>query len=337
MKQVNSKLDWVYIAKGIGIILVAIGHFDPADEPVLWRQVRLVIYEFHMPLFFILSGYLFDRAKYTYSALVSRKIKRLLYPFFAITLAFLILKVVAQQLVPIRYPVTIASLGDVVVNPAGSFVPIVWFIQALFLIFLVYPLLKKALRSDYVIMLLAIVANTLLGGYELPVLNKALFNLPFFVFGMVLRDNASAPTSGHRQLMYLAVTLVSFVCLTLSERVFTPLTLAVDISYLFAVLLGIVGALMVVQMSQLIRSSGPSTVRQLLTVVGFYSMSIYLFHTMFESAVRVLFFQLDILPPPPFVILAALAVSAGVFIPLLIEKSILRNTAITRKYLLGLN
>lgn len=48
----SDRLDWVDAAKGVGIILVVAGH--------VWTRgdVRDAIYAFHMPLFFLLSGYL---------------------------------------------------------------------------------------------------------------------------------------------------------------------------------------------------------------------------------------------------------------------------------------
>ncbi|MBB6124362.1 acyltransferase family protein [Sphingobium subterraneum] len=50
---VAKRLDWVDAAKGIGIITVVIAH--------VWTRgpVRDFIYSFHMPLFFLLSGYMF--------------------------------------------------------------------------------------------------------------------------------------------------------------------------------------------------------------------------------------------------------------------------------------
>jgi len=47
----GERLDWLDAAKGLGIILVVIGH--------AWTkgQMRDTIYAFHMPLFFLLAGY----------------------------------------------------------------------------------------------------------------------------------------------------------------------------------------------------------------------------------------------------------------------------------------
>ncbi|MGD9811430.1 MAG: acyltransferase family protein [Sphingobium sp.] len=51
MKAGEERLDWLDAAKGIGIVLVVIGH--------VWTRgsMRDAIYAFHMPLFFLLAGY----------------------------------------------------------------------------------------------------------------------------------------------------------------------------------------------------------------------------------------------------------------------------------------
>jgi fucose 4-O-acetylase-like acetyltransferase len=57
---------WPDIAKGIGILLVVYGHVARGIEkaglpidPVFFKTVDALIYAFHMPLFFFVSGYLF--------------------------------------------------------------------------------------------------------------------------------------------------------------------------------------------------------------------------------------------------------------------------------------
>lgn len=54
----NIPLD---ITKGIGILLVILGHFDSIQDipSGLYTPLRTFIYSFHMPLFFIVSGYLY--------------------------------------------------------------------------------------------------------------------------------------------------------------------------------------------------------------------------------------------------------------------------------------
>lgn len=54
MRQIkdNGRIAWVDIAKGLGIFLVVLGHTYRKNPVQNW------IYSFHMPLFFILSGWL---------------------------------------------------------------------------------------------------------------------------------------------------------------------------------------------------------------------------------------------------------------------------------------
>ena len=57
----KRRLNYLDYAKGIGILLVVLGH-------IYNNSVKLWIYSFHMPLFFIISGYLLEYNK-TYDIL----------------------------------------------------------------------------------------------------------------------------------------------------------------------------------------------------------------------------------------------------------------------------
>jgi len=49
----NKRVDWIDVARGIAILLVIIGHTVPFES-----FTRVIIYSMHMPIFFILSGYI---------------------------------------------------------------------------------------------------------------------------------------------------------------------------------------------------------------------------------------------------------------------------------------
>lgn len=75
----NKWLPEVTIAKGIGIILVVIGHCVPDVF-----RIKQFIYLFHMPLFFFLSGYCFRvNTEEKMTSYVLRKVKSLYFPFVA--------------------------------------------------------------------------------------------------------------------------------------------------------------------------------------------------------------------------------------------------------------
>ena len=57
----GNREHWIDALKGIGIILVVIGHVSLGNNLVKW------IYSFHMPLFFALSGYMLAHTQRNYS------------------------------------------------------------------------------------------------------------------------------------------------------------------------------------------------------------------------------------------------------------------------------
>lgn len=83
----GSRIDYLDIAKGIGILLVIVGHIPYVSEPI-----RQYIVSFHMPLFFIISGMLI---RYTRSyqgnikSFIGRKVRNLLLPYVFFSVAYI--------------------------------------------------------------------------------------------------------------------------------------------------------------------------------------------------------------------------------------------------------
>lgn len=71
----NRRIEWIDAVKGIGIMLVVVGHMT------IPHLAKLFIYSFHMPLFFFISGYLHKR---NFSAKwCARKVDALIVPYWA--------------------------------------------------------------------------------------------------------------------------------------------------------------------------------------------------------------------------------------------------------------
>ena len=82
----EKQIDFISICKGIGIILVVLGHLNIGEY---WHQV---IYSFHMPLFFFISGYLFKNIYLEIpKEFLLKKAKTLYIPFVKWALIFLLL------------------------------------------------------------------------------------------------------------------------------------------------------------------------------------------------------------------------------------------------------
>lgn len=84
MENVKKRIEWIDIAKGIGMICVLIGH---SESSILGNFVYL----FHMPLFFFLAGYVYnDSQSNTPMKFFIKRIKSIYLPFIIYSTVFLI-------------------------------------------------------------------------------------------------------------------------------------------------------------------------------------------------------------------------------------------------------
>lgn len=75
----KNRIDTFDILKGIGIILMVIGHTHlDCDTPIVSR-LNQIIYSFHMPLFFLISGYFFKPKPFNIG--IKGYFKRLIIPY----------------------------------------------------------------------------------------------------------------------------------------------------------------------------------------------------------------------------------------------------------------
>jgi fucose 4-O-acetylase-like acetyltransferase len=104
--MMQERNAWVDYAKAIGIILVVYGHVArgvfnaglPMDQDK-YLLVDSVIYSFHMPLFFFLSGLFFydSLVKRGKTGLVVNKIDTIVYPFIVWSLLQGVVEVVLSN------------------------------------------------------------------------------------------------------------------------------------------------------------------------------------------------------------------------------------------------
>lgn len=145
MKELNA-------LKFYGILLVVLGHvafvysplsiITPHTPSLTINFVKDVIYSFHMPLFFFASGCIFSyqlevkRKPMTFAQLLRNKTKRLMIPFYAFALLMVYPTMV---LLGFRDPVHYFFDGFILaIDPRH-----LWFVMALFLIFLLFFGLRK--------------------------------------------------------------------------------------------------------------------------------------------------------------------------------------------------
>ncbi|HCB1938448.1 TPA: acyltransferase family protein, partial [Klebsiella pneumoniae] len=130
--------SWVDYAKGIGILLVVFGHVNRGLQAAgiimpskLYHLVDSIIYSFHMPLFFFLSGLFFIKSieKKGKLLLFIDKFKTIAYPYLVWSLLQGTIEVLLS-----RFTNSKTSFTDLLMlfsHPRAQF----WFLYALLMIF----------------------------------------------------------------------------------------------------------------------------------------------------------------------------------------------------------
>lgn len=155
------------------IILVIIGHTQP---PTL---IRNFIYGFHMPFFFILSGYLYNSSKWNeagFKKLITSKFKAYMIPYFGWSFLNLIINIPKDIFDYGKDAILSKTLSRAgwILYSWGSMTKMpnctpLWFLPAIFLsILFLYLILKANNILKVLIFALAIVLNMLCDYYDAP-------------------------------------------------------------------------------------------------------------------------------------------------------------------------
>ena len=146
------------IAKAICIILVVIGHYVPDYSPEWYVGVHDVIYTFHMPLFMFASGFIYMATKknVSYRDFLWKKVKRLMIPYLSVSTIVITIKLLTESHAYVENPVSAMSYLRMFYFPeAGHFL---WFIWALWWMFVIVPLFKTK-QARLVLLVLAIILH----------------------------------------------------------------------------------------------------------------------------------------------------------------------------------
>jgi fucose 4-O-acetylase-like acetyltransferase len=284
----STQYEWVNYAKGIGIILVVYGHvargvFNAGitEDEKLFRLVDAVIYSFHMPLFFFISGLFFLNSlnKRGVKGLVSSKLGTIVYPYILWSLIQGGLAYSLQNIT--NYKTTISDVLSLLWLPQDQF----WFLYALFVVFIFYALAYSLLRNVIALFVLSLLLYIFKADLSIgwSVANAAINFGVYFCAGMLF----SHYMKNEFKASYLWV-LVMLVLFTLSQFCFHNQFYNGDVVKLMMAFIGI-GMVVVI-------SNFLSERFSLLKLLGRCSLEIYLVHVIFGSGFRIImqyFFNIE--------------------------------------------
>jgi fucose 4-O-acetylase-like acetyltransferase len=267
-----NKILWVNNAKAIGITLVVFGH--------VWRGLQgkgllneksfflidNIVYSFHMPLFFIISGFFVKKSlqKTDKQTFIKNKIKTLMYPYFIWSIIQILINFILNNYT--NNSTDLISILRLIYIPIAPF----WYLYSLFLMFLLYTLTQKInIKLNFLIAI---------GIYYLPdthiLLIENLFSFYiFFLIGTILFSYIN-DIQKHVFLFFLG--LLIFI---LSFYFYRNVLESIDISkYLLP---AIFGSLSVFCLSNCINS-------KFFNYIGERSLIIFLLHIFFTAGTRII-------------------------------------------------
>ena len=156
----NTRLDYIDIAKGLGMMTIVWGHI----VHVGWSN--MMVYAFHIPLFFFMSGMMFNSDKYpSVWGFIKRRTKTLLLPYLVFSFITWILwvgmRVVSNDATDYWYPL----LQTFIAQGSSGFlrhnIPL-WFVTSLFVVEVLFYLINKLSQTGTIVSLLIC---SLLGDY----------------------------------------------------------------------------------------------------------------------------------------------------------------------------
>ena len=276
---VRTREKWVDDVKVIACILVVLGHFFQSmtkanilPENDLYKWFNTTIYYFHVPLFFICSGYLYQKYSKVNSVSswcknVAKKALALGVPYLTFSTATWLLKTVFADSVNKQADGLFSTL---VVNPSAPY----WYLYALFFIFLVTPTFSDV-KVAAIGLIVALAAKTIVltGGYSIYAVSTVLSNEIWFVLGMSICV-FNIQLKGKR----VQETIFGLLFVILSIAVYTAKISGGVISFTMGLLACAAVILIVADFEEKLGRG--------MDFLAKYTMPIFLMHTLFAAPLR---------------------------------------------------
>lgn len=334
--------DAVYLAKGVGISLVVIGHFYfPDHQPDMWIKIRKIIYLYHMPLFMFLSGFLYVHKSPTiscindYKLFIKKKLKRLMLPYLSMGICVALLKFIFQKFSVLGQSIDHQFYMYLLFNPeayftvSGGYARFLWFLYTLFVIFAIFPVLEIIFKNHIYILIFAL----LLSYFEYPAyfcINHAIYYLPHFTFGAITYHYLKI-NNNVRSRKIMVITLFSAVVVLL-----TPLATFLNTKgFLVKYFLGFSGSIFILFIFYNFINERGGIILTFLKRIGMHSVTIYLFHFIVMSPIILVIYNFFDIPNRLFIPLLLVVYSFGVGVPILIERYVLSRSKLLMTLFLG--
>lgn len=271
---VRNRIEWIDIAKGLGMILVVVGHSGIPNILSAW------IWSFHMPLFFFVSGIVFTASKYiTLKAFLENRFRTLILPYFLFSI------IVYLWAIQLNYHLLIVSFSELYLGWNGIalwFIPVLFFTETCF--FLLNSHLKFKVYKYVIIFLLSSVGYIFyLNSFHLPFkIEVVCYALFFYGIGSLSKKSIIQFTT-FKSIYFLLLTPFLFVASLYISLVNRPnLDMAFNIigNYILTTIGAFVGIAFLFAIALIVSKTSIRTVefKKIATFIGRNTFIILAFH-----------------------------------------------------------
>ena len=267
----NVNID---IMRGIAIIVMVMGHCitkAPLDmqSTYIGAKAEWIISIFDMPLFFIISGYVFNFSspkKYYVN-----KTKRILVPY----LIWALIDVSLHSL-PVADKLSVQGGYDFLPGLVGIFTrgDVLWFLYVLFEIMLFYPLIfrRKKETKILILIILAIVRLFIHIDFDYLNFNNLLYYLIFFIIGDLLKNiDIRCFTERRTIISSLVFSFLIYSC----QFIFSDESFVLQFTKSYLIKLIIIYYIYLIVVASKDRMM---KIRNYVAKCGYYSLQIYIFN-----------------------------------------------------------
>lgn len=230
-----------------------VGHQNLLSE-VLTR----VIFSFHMPFFFIISGLFWHRISFRQTLV--KTFRTLILPFFLLTSVWCCYYIVCYLINDISLTKIIPYVVGSFISPGKDFFDFrplccyLWFLLALAIIKLICSLFTseyKLWEGTIIVSVIGICVSQM--GYNLPfALDSALLAFPFFILGHTLSPYIMRHYTIYTELIVLCLTLFLTIFLGINNGIVDINKCLYGDSYIIFLVVGLSGSVMIVTFSRLL-------------------------------------------------------------------------------------
>ncbi len=322
----RKRILYIDFAKALAIILVVIGHYIPDEHPDWYGHLRDIIYGFHMPLFMFASGFVYVATvrQETYGSFLLRKFKRLMIPYFVVSILIISIKIATQGTAYVENHVTLMSYVRLFYLPeAGYFT---WFVWALWWMFVVVPVFDNKYKR-LVMLALAIVMHYLPVSFpEIFCLKEFKKMFVYFCLGCVIYDYKDSLKKLEQipfyifMILFVIINYLNIINLLQTE--------------LFKSIIPLIGIAFVMSFCKWLEQKNWLPLNNLLLIIASSSYIIYLLHTTFEGFAKAVVHKIPALMDAQndlmFSLGAVIVISCGIIVPIILDRFVLRKYRLTK-------